>query len=90
MPDNPTHTTQKLALHSPVSEKTIVGGVFVLKLVKSLQHINQYQSEIVVQSAITCVLPMPTAVYTGDEGGRVVSSDDFSETGEWCANFWVV
>lgn len=54
-----------------------IGGEhgFELRRVKTLHNAGQFQGDagIVVQAAITEVLPMPTAVYTGDESGRVVS-----------------
>ncbi|KAI5791858.1 hypothetical protein EDC01DRAFT_616117 [Geopyxis carbonaria] len=56
-------------------EKGIGLSGFVLKPIKTLQHVNQFQSEIVVQSSITEILPMPQAVYTGDEAGRVYEWD---------------
>jgi hypothetical protein len=56
-----------------VWEKRVGADGCELVRVKRLQHVNQFQSEIVVQAAITEVLPMMGAVYTGDEAGRVVS-----------------
>jgi WD40 repeat protein len=56
-----------------VWEKRIGDHGFELRKIKALHHVNQFQSEIVVQAAITVVLPMPQAVYTGDDQGRVVS-----------------
>jgi len=60
-------------------------GGFELLHVKRLQHVNQFQSEIVVQAAITEVLPMPAAVYTGDEMGRVVCPPLFALTFSYSA-----
>jgi hypothetical protein len=53
-------------------------GKWVLELVKRLDHAEQDKARLgdgVVRDAatITCVAPMPAAVYTGDEDGRVVS-----------------
>lgn len=58
-------------------EKRIGDQGFELRKIKTLHHVNQFQSEIVVQAAITVVLPMPQAVYTGDDQGRVVSTQLF-------------
>jgi hypothetical protein len=54
-------------------EKVIVGNGFELRKIKSLHHVNQFQSQIVVQAGISCILPMAGALYTGDDAGRVVS-----------------
>ncbi|KAL7271913.1 Beige protein-like 1 [Rhizina undulata] len=54
-----------------VWSKTIRNGKFTLSLVKSLLHVNQYQSEIQALASITSIYPVPTAVYTGDDQGRV-------------------
>ncbi|KAF8460336.1 hypothetical protein BDZ91DRAFT_739593 [Kalaharituber pfeilii] len=49
---------------------------FCLTLLKTLQHLNQYQSDMnVVQPSITAILPMVSAVYTGDDAGRVYEWD---------------
>ena len=49
-------------------------GKFVLVLVKRLDHADQSSERgLDVTSAITCILPLPQTVYTGDEDGRVVS-----------------
>ena len=54
--------------------KAIRQGKFVLDLVKRLDHVDQSSERgLNVTSAITCILPMPQTVYTGDEDGRVVS-----------------
>jgi hypothetical protein len=57
-----------------VWNKCVQGGRWMLKLVKRLDHVDQ-RSEDGTNSdnAITCITPMPQAVYTGDEAGRVVS-----------------
>jgi len=49
-------------------------GKFVLELIKRLNHVDQSSEQgLNVNSAITCILPMPQTLYTGDEDGRVVS-----------------
>lgn len=54
--------------------KTIRQGKFVLEPVKRLNHVDQSNERgLNVNSAVTCILPMPQTVYTGDEDGRVVS-----------------
>lgn len=52
----------------------IRGGHYVLELVKRLNHVDQASEQgLNIASAMTCILPMPQTVYTGDEDGRVVS-----------------
>jgi len=53
-------------------------GKFDLVLVKTLQHVNQYQNQSTVSASITAILPLPRAVYTGDEWGRVVRLSFFT------------
>jgi len=54
--------------------KVIREGKFELELVKRLDHVDQSSERgLNISSAITCILPMPQTVYTGDEDGRVVS-----------------
>ncbi|KAK6542611.1 hypothetical protein TWF694_006555 [Orbilia ellipsospora] len=60
--------------------KQIVNGKFDLTLVKSLQHINPYQTQATVSAAITAILPMPRSVFTGDEWGRVYQWDCVSKS----------
>ncbi|KAK6359872.1 hypothetical protein TWF696_001001 [Orbilia brochopaga] len=60
--------------------KQVVDGKFDLTLVKSLQHINPYQTQATVSAAITAILPMPRSVYTGDEWGRVYQWDCVSKS----------
>ncbi|RVD82445.1 uncharacterized protein DFL_006872 [Arthrobotrys flagrans] len=60
--------------------KQIVNGKFDLTLVKSLQHINPYQSQATVSASITAILPMPRNVFTADEWGRVYQWDCVSKT----------
>jgi WD40 repeat protein len=54
--------------------KSIMGGKWALELLRRLEHIdrNSEKGEN-VEAGITCISPMPTCVYTGDEDGRVVS-----------------
>lgn len=53
--------------------KTIRNGRFVLELLKRLDHVDQSSEQgLNFNSAITCILPMPQSIYTGDEDGRVV------------------
>ncbi|KAI5843402.1 hypothetical protein DFP73DRAFT_80685 [Morchella snyderi] len=58
-----------------IVNKSIRNGRFVLILVKTLHHVNQFHSEIQVSAGITAILPMPQAVYSGDEQGRVYEWD---------------
>lgn len=60
-----------------VWNKKVIGGKFVLEILKEFQHVNQFQHEITVSASITCVLPMPQAVYTGDDQGRVVGTQRY-------------
>ncbi|EWC48126.1 hypothetical protein DRE_02705 [Drechslerella stenobrocha 248] len=62
-----------------VWSKQIVDGKFDLMLVKSLQHINPYQTQATVSASITAILPMPRSVFTGDEWGRVYQWDCVSK-----------
>lgn len=60
-----------------------------LNLVKMLNHTDASREDGANHIApVTCILPMPHNVYTGDEGGRVVRSSLFSDLykgkeGEW-------
>ncbi len=57
-----------------VWSKVIRGGHFELELIRQLNHIdNSREDGGNVRAGISCVLPMPQVVYTGDEEGRVVS-----------------
>ena len=52
-------------------------GKWMLALVKRLEHSEPRVDRsfaAVTSAAITCILPMPTVVYTGDDDGKVVSS----------------
>ena len=57
-----------------VWSKTIRGGRFELELVRQLNHTDGSREDGGnVNAAISCMLPMPQVVYTGDEDGKVVS-----------------
>lgn len=48
------------------------GGKWVLELVRRLDHVNtKSETGQNVEAAITCITPMPSCVYTGDDDGRV-------------------
>ncbi|KAI1614029.1 hypothetical protein EDD36DRAFT_214051 [Exophiala viscosa] len=52
--------------------KVIRGGRFELELIRQLNHADGSRDDGAnVSAAISCILPMPQAVYTGDEDGRV-------------------
>jgi len=54
--------------------KVIRQGRFELELVRQLNHTDSSRDDGAnVSAAISCILPMPQVVYTGDEDGRVVS-----------------
>jgi len=57
-----------------VWSKATVDGKFKLLSVNTLQHANQFQTDAQVPAAISAIHPVPQAVYTGDENGRVVCS----------------
>jgi hypothetical protein len=55
-------------------------GRFELELVRQLHHIdNNRDNGANIKAGISCILALPQVVYTGDEMGRVVSTDDLSE-----------
>ena len=57
-----------------VWNKVIREGRFELELIRQLNHLDTSRDDGVnVGAGITCVLPMPQVVYTGDEDGKVVS-----------------
>jgi len=52
---------------------TIEAGAFTLELLRQLNHLDSSREDGGnVNAAITCILPQPQVVYTGDEDGRVV------------------
>ncbi|EXJ91061.1 hypothetical protein A1O1_04168 [Capronia coronata CBS 617.96] len=53
--------------------KVIRDGRFELDLIRQLNHADNSRDDGVnVSAGISCILPMPQVVYTGDEDGRVV------------------
>ena len=57
-----------------VWNKVIRGGHFELELIRQLNHVDNSRDDGGnVRAGISCVLPIPQVVYTGDEEGRVVS-----------------
>ena len=57
-----------------VWSKMIQGGRFMLELIRELNHVHSSRQDgSNIAAAITCILPMPQVVYTGDENGSVVS-----------------
>jgi hypothetical protein len=59
--------------------KIIKDGQFELELIRQLNHADpQREDGGNVTAGISCILPMPQVVYTGDEDGRVVSVNNQS------------
>ncbi|KAH8701772.1 Beige/BEACH domain protein [Talaromyces proteolyticus] len=57
-----------------VWSKVIRNGRFDLDLIRQLHHVDHSKDTGVnVSAGISCILPLPHTVYTGDEAGRVVS-----------------
>lgn len=55
--------------------KVIREGRFELELIRQLNHSDISRDDGAnVNAGVSCILPMPQVVYTGDEDGRVVSS----------------
>lgn len=55
--------------------KIIKNGGFELELIRQLNHADpQREDGANVTAGISCILPTPQVVYTGDEDGRVVSN----------------
>jgi WD40 repeat protein len=74
-PTNPTanQTTPTQSISTAKKQK------WSLNLIKQLNHTDASREDGANHTApITCILPMPHNVYTGDEGGRVVRSSLFS------------
>lgn len=65
-----------------VWRKSIRGGKWTLDFLRRLDHVD-YQGGKAgnAEAGITCISPMPTCVYTGDEDGRVVSQGP--KVGAW-------
>jgi WD40 repeat protein len=58
-----------------VWRKCVIAGKWTLELLRRLDHINfKGDDHGNTDAGITCITPMPTCVYTGDEDGRVVGS----------------
>ena len=58
-----------------VWNKVIRSGCFELELIRQLDHVDGgREDDGNVRAGISCILPMPQVVYTGDEDGKVVSS----------------
>ena len=71
-----------------VWSKVIRGGKFELELVRQLNHVDASREDGGnVTAGISCILPMPQVVYTGDEDGRVVCSNFFSLCPLFCLCF---
>lgn len=59
---------------SQIWNKVIRDGRFELDLIRQLYHIDNWRGERFPMAGISCILPLPHVVYTGDEYGRVVST----------------
>lgn len=58
-----------------VWRKGLVGARWTLEFLRSLDHVDHKGNKPGnTDASITCISPMPTCVYTGDDTGRVVSS----------------
>jgi hypothetical protein len=54
--------------------KVIRSGRFELELIRQLHHTDSSRDTGAnISTGISCILPLPHVVYTGDEAGRVVS-----------------
>ncbi|RMZ91036.1 hypothetical protein DV736_g1746, partial [Chaetothyriales sp. CBS 134916] len=59
-----------------VWSKTVRDGRFELELIRQLNHTDQTRGDGGnVSAAISCILPMPQTLYTGDEDGKVQDYD---------------
>jgi beige protein homolog 1 len=57
-----------------VWRRSIVGNRWTLELLRKLDHVDYKNDKGAnTEAGITCISPMPTCVYTGDDDGRVVS-----------------
>lgn len=58
-----------------VWSKMIRNGRFELDLIRQLHHVDNSRGDGGgnLMAGISCILPLPQVVYTGDEAGRVVS-----------------
>lgn len=58
-----------------VWRKSIKGGKWTLDFLRRLDHVDlKGEKGGNTEAGITCISPMPTCLYTGDEDGRVVST----------------
>ncbi|KAL1596459.1 Beige protein-like 1 [Paraconiothyrium brasiliense] len=68
-----------------IPEPSSTNAPWALTLIKQLNHGDASREDGANhQAPITCILPMPHNVYTGDEEGRVVRSS-FFDLKEWCS-----
>ena len=57
-----------------VWRKGVKAGKWNLELLRKLQHYDYKKDHsVAIEAGITCITPMPTQLYTGDEDGQVVS-----------------
>ncbi|KAI6781909.1 Beige protein-like protein [Emericellopsis cladophorae] len=57
--------------------KSIKGGKWTLEFLRRLDHVDPKSDKGgSTEAGITCISPMPTCVYTGDDDGRVVGIPD--------------
>lgn len=62
--------------------KSVLGGKWTLEFLRRLDHIDYKSDEGEnTEAGITCITPMPTCLYTGDDNGRVVSLGRFAIQG---------
>lgn len=58
-----------------VWRRSIVGSRWTLELLRKLDHVDYKNDKGAnTEAGMTCISPMPTCVYTGDDDGRVVST----------------
>lgn len=58
-----------------VWSKMIRGGGFELELVRQLHHVDNNRDDGAnISAGISCILALPSVIYTGDELGKVVST----------------
>ncbi|KAK5719498.1 beige protein-like 1 [Elasticomyces elasticus] len=75
-------TGHKHGLANVWAVTTLSDGAWHLQLVKRLNHVDSSKEDgSNLAAAITAILPMPAAVYTGDESGRVWEWDAVQRSG---------